>query len=60
MSVTRGTEVRCGQCNRLVGVLRPDGSLELVVRHGKEKHKTIVRRLDGQRSPAAQASARAV
>ncbi|MCH7802028.1 MAG: hypothetical protein IIC24_10880 [Chloroflexi bacterium] len=48
MSVTQGTEIRCGQCNRLVGVLRPDGSLELVVRHGKEKHMTIVRGMGTQ------------
>jgi hypothetical protein len=32
-----------------VGVLRADGVLELMVRHGKEKHLTVVRSLDGRR-----------
>lgn len=49
MSAGEASEVRCGECNRLVGVLRADGVLELMVRHGKEKHLTVVRSLDGRR-----------
>ena len=36
-------EVRCAQCNRLVALVRPDGALEVRVRHGGEKHTTVVR-----------------
>ena len=36
-------EVRCAQCNRLVAMVRPDGALEVRVRHGGEKHTTVVR-----------------
>lgn len=36
-------ELRCAQCNRLVALVRPDGALEVRVRHGGEKHTTVVR-----------------
>ena len=36
-------EVRCAECNRLVALVRPDGALEVRVRHGGEKHTTVVR-----------------
>ena len=35
-------EVRCAECNRLVAMVRPDGALEVRVRHGGEKHTTVV------------------
>ena len=36
-------EVRCAECHRLVALVRPDGALEVKVRHGGEKHTTVVR-----------------
>jgi len=36
-------ELRCAQCNRLVALVRPDGALVVRVRHGGEKHTTVVR-----------------
>ncbi len=36
------TEVRCAECSRLVALVRPDGALEVRVRHGGQKHTTVV------------------
>jgi hypothetical protein len=49
-------EVRCDQCNRLVALVRPDGALEVRVRHGGEKHTTVVRSPEPRWAAGAQAN----